>query len=265
MNILEFLKLPDVRNITDLDAPSTTLLHSKIIRKKPFLKKIYSEFYDIFNKSIDCDMKGKVFVELGSGGGFIKEVIPSVITSDVIDIPTVDKQFSALNMPFGENSVDRFFMIDVLHHISDPSIFFNELNRCLKVGGKIIMIEPANTMWGRFIYTNFHHEPFDPLAGWQLEGSGPLSSANGAIPWIIFYRDRNKFEKDFPTLKILKLEPHTPFRYLISGGVSLRQLLPSFTYKIVSGIERALRPLNGYLGMFLTIELEKLDNGDSAS
>ena len=120
MKLLDFLILPDVRNVTDLDDVSTTLLHSRIIRKKPFLEKQYRAFYNIFSRSIDCTDKETLFVELGSGGGFLKEVIPTVVTSDVVDIPTVDKHFSALDMPFEDNTVDRFFMIDVLHHISDP-------------------------------------------------------------------------------------------------------------------------------------------------
>jgi len=85
-------------------------------------------------------------------------------------------------------------MFDVLHHIPHPREFFKEALRCLKVGGQIGMIEPANTLWGRFIYKNFHHEGFDTKAGWKLSAGGPLSNGNGAIPWIIF-RETEKFSK----------------------------------------------------------------------
>lgn len=258
MKIIDLLKMPEMREIRDLDDPSTSLLHAKVIQKKRFLKKLYAEFYGKFKRTISGNIESKILVELGSGGGFIKELIPNVITSDVISLPNVDMQFSALNMPFKDNEVDAIFMIDVLHHIDDSVKFFKELNRCLKVGGKVIMIEPANTLWGRFIYKNLHHEPFNTSGGWGLDKSGPLSSANGAIPWIIFCRDRSRFESEFPTLKVQKIEFHTPFRYLLSGGVSMRQLLPSFTYPLVSFIEAVLSPLNRYIGMFSTIELEKV-------
>lgn len=92
--------------------------------------------------------------------------MPGVITSDVLKLPNVDKVFSVCNMPFANESVDAFTMIDVLHHVAEPRAFFKEALRCLKVGGNIIMIEPANTLWSRFIYTNFHHELFDPYARW---------------------------------------------------------------------------------------------------
>ena len=256
---MQRLKLPEVRGIEDLDDPAVTLLHGEIIQRKAFLKRIYIDFYQQFAKTVP-DPRGKVLVELGSGGGFIKEVISSVITSDILELPNVDKVFSAVEMPFERGSVDAFFMIDVLHHIADPRAFFTEALRCLKVAGKVIMIEPANTPWSRFIYKNFHHEAFDTASDWPARGGGeggPLSQGNGALPWIIFSRDRKMFEEQFPSMRIVRMHSHTPFRYLLSGGLTLRQLVPSFSYPAVKAIEYVLSPLSGFLGMFQTIELQK--------
>ncbi|MCK4753138.1 MAG: class I SAM-dependent methyltransferase [Planctomycetes bacterium] len=258
MRIFEWLKLPETRGVENLDDPSTTLLHTEIIQKKPFLKKLYIDFYKQFERAMPSP-ENKVLVELGSGGGFIKEVIGNVITSDILELPNVDKVFSAFEMPFADGSVDAFFMVDVLHHITDAKAFFTEALRCLKVSGKIVMIEPANTLLGRFIYGNFHHELFDPEAGWNLEDIGPLSHGNGALPWIIFRRDRKMFENEFPSLKIIGMHNHTPLRYLLSGGLRLRQLMPSCSYPLIKTIEWILYPINGLVGMFQTIELEKLE------
>jgi SAM-dependent methyltransferase len=257
MKLLEWLKLPEIRDIDNLDAPGVTLLHADIIRKKPFLKRIYIDFYSQFADVIQ-EPEGKVLVELGSGGGFIKEVIGNVITSEVIELPDVDKVFSARDMPFEEAGVDAFFMFDVMHHITEPRKFFTEALRCLKEGGRIVMIEPANTPLSRYIYKNFHHEPFDIRANWELERTGRLSQANGAMPWIIFTRDRKIFEKEFPSLKIVKVRNHTPLRYLLSGGLTLRQLVPSFAYTPIKYLEYLLIPLNNLLGMFQTIILQKV-------
>ncbi len=258
MKILEWLKLAETRDVKDLDDPATTLLHGEIVQRKRFLKELYIDFYKEFKESVS-EPEGKVLVELGSGGGFIKEVISNAITSDILELGNVDKVFSASDMPFEESSVDAFFMIDVLHHITEPRAFFAEALRCLRVGGKIVMIEPANTLFGRFIYKNFHHELFDPEGGWVLDDVGPLSHGNGAMPWIIFSRDREKFKSEFRSLKIVGMRNHTPFRYLLSGGLQLRQLVPSFSYPIVKAIEYVLFPANDLLGMFQTIELEKID------
>jgi len=260
MKIVERFKLPETRRIKDLDDPATTLLHAEIIQKKPFLRKVYIDLYKQLEKVVS-DREEKVLVELGSGAGFIKEVISNVITSDILELPNVDKVFSALEMPFEKASVDAFFMFDVLHHITDPRAFFREALRCLKIGGKIVMIEPANTLWSRFIYKNFHHELFDTKAKWELRSgkAGPLSHGNGALAWIIFSRDRRIFENEFPSLRIVRMRNHTPLRYLLSGGLTLHQLVPSFTYPAIKAIEYTLSPVNNLLGMFQTIELEKVD------
>ncbi len=257
MSIIEWLRLPETKNITDLDDPATTILHGQIIQRKPLLRKLYVDFYHIWAKTVG-DFEGKTLVEIGSGGGFVKEIIPNVITSDVLQLPNVDKVFSATDMPFDDGSVDAFFMLDVLHHLEEPQLFLREAARCLKNTGKIIMIEPANTPWSRFIYKNFHHELFDPQAQWESQEGGPLSDANGALPWIMFTRDRQRFETDFPFLKIVRTDLHTPLRYLISGGLSIRALLPGFCYRLVRGIEYLLSPCKKWLSMFQTIELEKI-------
>ena len=261
MKIIEWFKLPETRCIKDLDDPATTLLHAEIIQKKPFLRKLYIDFYKQLEKVVS-NPEEKVLVELGSGAGFIKEVISNAITSDILELPNVDKVFSALEMPFEKASVDAFFMFDVLHHIADPREFFREALRCLKIGGRVVMIEPANTLWSRFIYKNFHHERFDTQAKWELDSlqeTGPLSHGNGALPWIIFSRDRRIFENEFPSLRIVRMCNHTPLRYLLSGGLTLRQLVPWFTYPAVKAIEYVMSPVNNLLGMFQTIELEKVD------
>ena len=257
MKLIEWLRLPETMGIENLDDPATTLLHAEIIKKKPFLRNLYAEFYNQFKKSVPGFEK-RLLVELGSGGGFIKEIIGNVVTSDILDLPNVDKVFSSSRMPFNDGGVDAFFMFDVLHHITDPRAFFTEALRCLKIGGKVVMIEPANTLWSRFIYKNFHHELFDPDGKWTLEEAGPLSQGNGAIPWIIFCRDRVIFESEFPSLRIVRMRNHTPLRYLLSGGLTLRQLVPSFTYPLVKAVEYLLSPLNNWLGMFQTIELKKV-------
>jgi len=258
MTLPEWLRLPETKNINDLNDASTTLLHAKIIQNKPFLKRLYLDFYKQFKNSINGNLSSKVLIELGSGGGFIKDVIPNIITSDVVRLPHIDRQISALNMPFENNTVDAIFMINVLHHLKDSRAFLREITRSLKIGGKVYMIEPANTPWNRFIHLNFHHEVFDVHGTWGFKEGGRLSSGNSAIPWIVFYRDREKFNKEFPMVRVKRIKFHTPFRFLISGGLSARQLLPSWSYKVIKALEVCLYPFNRYISMFMTIELEKV-------
>lgn len=238
----------------NLDTQKALILHRKIIRENLFLKRIYKDFYLEFKKT--RVLKGPL-VEIGSGAGFIKEVIPEVIASDVIKGPGIDIVFSATKIPFKKNSISAFFMFDVFHHIKNPEKALREMKRCLKPKGKILMIEPYNSLWGRFIYQNFHHENFEPNSGWKIKGTGRLSDANGALPWIIFVRDKKIFKRKFPDLRIVKIIPHTPLCYLLSGGLSKPQFVPVFFYPIVKFIENILSPFNSIIGMFVTIELRK--------
>lgn len=259
MKFLDKLKLSSSENITNLDDPGTTELHKEIIQSKPFLKNLYIEFYHQFLDSLPQLGGGLKVIELGSGGGFIKEVIPEAITSEILDIDSVDLRFSALDLPFKDNCLDAIVMFDVFHHIPDVSQFLKEALRGLKPAGRIVMIEPANTIFGRFIYQNFHHEPFNPKAAWTFESAGPLSSANGALPWIVFQRDRPRFLKEFPGFSITKIRYHTALTYLLSGGLSYKQFVPTFCYRGVKIIELLLTPVNRFVGMFMTIELAKKD------
>ncbi|KKQ51490.1 MAG: type 11 methyltransferase [Candidatus Woesebacteria bacterium GW2011_GWA1_39_21b] len=242
--------------MTDLDSPETTIKRAEIIKNKKFLYQIYLDFYNTFKEYSRTLPPGKK-VEIGSGAGFLKEVIPEVITSDVMKLPNCDMTFSAEKMPFKNNSISAFFMLNTFHHIKNPEKALSEFSRCLKAKGKIIMIEPYNSLWSRFIYKNFHHETFNPNAKWKTTIKGSLSGANGALPWIIFRRDRSSFENKFPKLNLTTFEPHTPIRYLISGGFTLPQILPNFLYRFVLSFETLLSPLNGILAMFVTIVLTK--------
>jgi hypothetical protein len=140
----------------------------------------------------------------------------------------------------------------------DVRSFFAEASRCLRPGGKILMIEPWVTPWSRFINTHFHHEPFRPdAADWSFPSTGPLSGANGAIPWMVFARDRDKFELEFPRLAIEQIRPFLPFRYLISGGVGMRSLMPFCLHRFWTQLERLLEPEMHTLAMFAFIALRK--------
>jgi len=240
----------------DLDSPARTLHHRQIILKKTFLRKLYDEWYSIFEKEVSNIPIGKI-VELGSGGGYLKDILPEVVTSDILELPHVDKVFSALSMPFADEELSGLLMLDTFHHIPDSHMFLKEAERVLKPGGKIIMIEPANSWWGRFIYKNFHHEPFDENGTWQIPSSGPMSGANGALPWIVFVRDRGRFEKEFPNLRIEKISFHTPLRYLLSGGVSFRSLLPSWSFGIFKYLDKLLAGISGQFSMFMSVVVVK--------
>ncbi len=241
----------------DLDDPNASLAHRDIILKKPFLKKLYNDWYLIFIIK-SKEIKNGKYLEIGSGGGFLKDVFPEVITSDILTLPNVDLIFTAEEIPFKENELASIVMLNVFHHIPKPHLFLKEAQRTLIKGGKIIMTEPANSSLARFIYKRFHHEPFDEKGQREIKAGNPLSNSNQALPYIYFERDLDLFKKDFPSLKINSINYHSPFSYIISGGVSRSAMLPFFMYNFVKGIEWLFSPFFKQIGLFCTIEIEKI-------
>lgn len=245
----------------DLDDPATTELRKQVILSKPSLKAIYDEWYQMLASHVppaEGALAQTQVLELGSGGGYCAQFIPGLITSEVFPCKGVQLVANAQHLPFTDGSLRAIVMTNVLHHLPDVRRFFSEAIRCLRPGGKILMIEPWVTAWSRFVYGRLHHEPFHPEAQeWSFAKAGPLSGANVALPWILFLRDRAKFESDFPSLAVEQAQPFLPFRYLASGGVGMRSLMPAFTHSGFAGMERLLHSQMQRLGMFAFISLAR--------
>jgi SAM-dependent methyltransferase len=239
-----------------LDDPATTALRREIISSKPFLKAVYDEWYGMIRAHLP-DVPGRV-LELGSGAGYFQQYIPRLITSEVFCIPGINLVADGGCLPFRDESLRAIVFTDVLHHMPDVRCFFAEACRCLVRGGRVLMIEPWVTPWSRFVNKHFHHEPFRPEAeNWSFPSSGPLSGANGAIPWIVFVRDRGRFEDEFSNLRIEDIRPFLPFRYLLSGGVGMRSLMPGFLHRFWAQVELLFERRMDTLAMFAFVSLRK--------
>jgi SAM-dependent methyltransferase len=243
----------------NLDDPKTTKLRKQIIASKPFLRAIYDEWYSMLRDAVPAG-DGAV-LELGSGAGYCDKFIPRLVTSEVIPCHGVQVVADAQRLPFAESGLRAIVFVNVLHHLPDVRSFLSEARRCLRVDGRIAMIEPWVTPWSLLINSRLHHEPF--VAGardWNFSSTGPLSGANGALPWIVFARDRTIFEREFPELQIEQIRPFLPLRYLLSGGIGMRSLMPGFAHPIWAGIEKLLSPFNGKLAMFALVVLRKRES-----
>lgn len=240
-----------------LAPPSTLEARREIIRRNAFLRKIYQGWYDDLHGALPGD--AGTFLEIGSGWGGLSEYIPNLITSEVFFCPYVRIVLDGQSLPFHDGALYGILMTDVLHHIPRVRQFLAEAARCVRPGGVVTMIEPWATPWSRLIYKKLHHEPFNTQTDvWEFPTGGPLSGANGALPWIIFQRDRELFEHDFPQWKLEIIRPMMPFRYLVSGGVSLRPLMPLWSYPLWSGLEKLLMPWMDSWAMFAQITLRRI-------
>lgn len=228
------------------------------IQSKESLARLYNEFYYRYAHCIKkCPADG-IVLEIGSGAGLLKNIVPNVVTTDILSYKTVDMVMDASRLPFSDNSIKSIFILNTLHHISNSKSFFHETVRCLKPGGRILIIDKYHGWFSNLIYKYFHHEPFDPKAtNWGFESSGPLSGANGALCWMIFYRDRHLFKKYFPSLEIVKLSPNTPLRYWLSGGLKSWTLLPGSLFQMSTRLDNWLSQNIPSLCSVVDVELVK--------
>lgn len=239
-----------------LDDPSTTIARREILRGKPFLVSLYREWHEMIRERLPAG--GGAVLELGAGAADCGQVIPEAISSDVFPAPGVGLVADGRILPLRDHSLRALVMTDVFHHIPDIVVFLREASRCLCPGGRLLMIEPWPTRWSAPIYKHVHHEPFNLRGGWSFESSGPLSGANGALPWIVFERDRERFNREFPELRVDEIRRMMPFAYLASGGFSTSLSAPDCTYRLLRALERALDRWSNQIGMFAFICVTKV-------
>lgn len=225
--------------------------------RKPGLAELYREWYCLQRYHLS-PIAGDI-LELGSGAGFIREIIPSAQTSELIPCKGVNLSLNALEV--GERFKDmlsNLLMVNVFHHICDSMDFLHSASNALRPGGRLIMIEPWLNIWSKICYRLVGHEPLDPhQLGWSFPSNDPLFDANQAQPWIVFQRDKEKFLNAFPEFKIIALNPLMPFAYTLSGGHSVSWRISARAIKLCRSIERQF--LDRRLGMFALIIIEKLE------
>jgi SAM-dependent methyltransferase len=244
-----------------IDDPSKYETIRAAIARKPALKAIYKEFYGYYRDClIRCPEYGPV-VEIGAGAGFASEVVPELILTDLIKYPTIDVVLDATQLPFSAQSVRCFVMLNTFHHIADCGRFLEEASRCLAPGGRLLIIDQHRGFVSRPILRHFHREHYDDRAiEWCFDSTGPLSGANGALAWIVFVRDREKFERSQPELRVVRYQPIMPLRYWLSGGLRRWNLLPGFFESVGRALDRGLLLVSRDFGSFVVIELLRARN-----
>ena len=251
---------PDLQQACLARARGWDQLRETIQRKKS-LRRWYEECYEKYRRCIEAAPSPGIALEIGSGGGFAKDVLPEIVTSDVIPYRGLDRVMSATELPYENESLKAILMLNVFHHISDVGAFLEEAQRCLVPEGRVLIIDQH---WGFIsapILRYFHSEPSDPdTDDWKFESTDPLAAANGALAWMVFQRDREKFELSFPRLQLSRYEPHTPLRYWLAGGLKSWSLLPARGFGPATRLDQMLTRSFPNLGSFVDIEIRKPDD-----
>jgi len=196
------------------------------------------------NRFIQNSDKG---IEVGAGTGVSKDFIKSIFfkTTDYANNEWLDvKMIDALNTKFESESLDFIISSNMIHHMPYPILFFEEMNRILKPGGKLIIQEINCSTSMRFLLKLMRHEGYDftiNVFDRKLICTDPedLWSANCAIPNLLF-DNLEEFKNKVSDFRVVHTGFSEFFLFINSGGVISKTKyipLPNTVLKIVKSVD----------------------------
>ena len=219
-------------NLPEMNARNSADLQRKQILGDAYLREAYETVYGAM---IGYEKKyispGGKRIEIGSAGGFLREIDPDIETTDIRAADGVSRIMDATRMDYPSNSVSTIFAKDALHHIPDVEKFFRELIRICVPGGGMVAIEPYWGPLAQLIYIYFHPEDYDKhRKSWDFPSSDPMQS-NQALPYLLAVRDREIFATKFPQIEVMIGTPLVGPSYILSGGITRPKMLPASILK----------------------------------
>ena len=139
----------------------------------------------------------EIIIELGCGAGLSKQFIQNdkFIMTDIAEHDWVDKYLDAMNIELPDSSVDVFICSHMIHHLSNPATFFDNLGKKLKPSGRVIIQDIYTCLLMKIVLRIMRHEGWsdsvnifdrkavcnDPSDAW---------SANCSIPKLLFFKNQ---------------------------------------------------------------------------
>ncbi|MFC1854010.1 class I SAM-dependent methyltransferase [candidate division CSSED10-310 bacterium] len=233
------------------------LQHRAAWMRKAVLRHIYLDYFERIRAELE---PGKT-LELGSGPGIFKEFLAATLSSDVIWSPWLDTVLDATAMPFKKETFANLVLIDVVHHLAQPGLFFQEAIRVLQNRGKIVILDVQITPFSYPVYHFFHQEPvrmkINPLEpSLEQDPDDPFDS-NQAITTLLFGSYWTEFQRSFPQLKLRQKKYFSFLNYPLSGGFEHRSFLTMKMYQRLLKVEKLLQPLARLLAFRNLIVLQK--------
>lgn len=244
---------------------STEAFHDEIARKreawsrKGLLREVYFGFYRQIAKHLRHGPG--LTVELGSGLGTIKKVIPHCITSDVVSTTWLDRRENAYELTFANKSVINLILFDVWHHLQFPGTALKEFERVLGQSGRLILFEPDMGILGRLIYSAAHPEPVamnEPLEWSAPAGFRPVDApyfAAQSCAHRLFVR--GELREMLASWRVIEVRRLASLAYFCSGGFSKPQCCPDSVFPLINSLDHALSRFPSLFAVRLLAVLEK--------
>jgi SAM-dependent methyltransferase len=242
----------------EMGSPEWFAAQRRMLEIKPAVARCYRLWYDLLLRDLDSTpADGRVAVEIGSGSSFLHELRPGIITSDIVP-GNVDLVVDGRELPFADGSLRALFLTHVFHHIPDVERFLREADRVLVPGGVVSIVDETHTPFARFFFDKIHPEPYNDAASeWSFPPGHTMLDSNQALAWMVFFRDRERFERVAPRLVFEQWRYLPWFAYLMSGGVNLNSLVPRPMAGLFEALDNGLKPLDRFFAIHWHLTLRK--------
>jgi SAM-dependent methyltransferase len=234
--------------------------NKRLWERKPSLRKSYTVFHRLIARHLSNVPGGKV-VELGSGIGNIKEVIPNCVRTDLFPNPWLDQVENAYALSFAKSSVSDLILFDVFHHLRYPGTALEEFHRVLVPNGRVLIFEPRVSILGAVVFGALHPEPiaareeikWTAPAGWKPEEVDYYAAQGNATRIFL----RQELQEKLSDWKVVKTVQLSAISYVASGGYSKPALYPDFAYPLMRAIDHLADLCPPLFATRLLVVLEK--------
>jgi SAM-dependent methyltransferase len=210
-------------------------------QRKPVLQRAYRDFHHRIAGHVDRSIPGRI-VELGSGIGNIRDVIPNCVRTDLFANPWIDQVENAYDLTFSDGEVSHLILFDVFHHLEFPGTALRECRRVLAPRGRLIIFDPYISLAGRLVYGLMHHEPIGDDRAIAAEAPPSFDSGQHAYYAAQGNATRIFWKGEAPEMlagwEILARERIGAWAYALTGGYSKPQLYPAAFYPVMTGVDR---------------------------